>query len=214
MNREFLERSLTDLDREYAAGDLERVDYERLRADYERRLRGEGPPPRPPARRSLVLLSVAFVVLVAVAAGVLVARAAGRREDGRSITGGDSVPSASTPATIPAELARCRPLEGGEAIDCYTAYTEANPDDPDGFMEFGLFAVNAGLAAQRTELLNAGESFLRRALDIDPGHLPARTYLAVLLERTDRAEEAAAECERLAAADVPAELTQLVDLAC
>lgn len=221
VNRAFLERSLEDLEREYEAGDLAAVDYERLKADYERRLRGEAvAPPRPPARPAFVVAGVTFVLVVAIAAGVLVARAAGRREDGATITG-NQPSAASSPAapaapgtTLPEALARCRGLGGGDAIDCFTAYTRENPDDPRGFTEFGLFAINAGMQNGSTELFDAGEAFLRRALELDPADLTARVYLAVLLERTDRNDEAAAECGRLAEAEVPADLSPLVDLAC
>lgn len=219
-DREFLERSIEDLDRELAAGDLAPEDHRRLRERYERRLRGEAPPPRPRARPGLVAASVAFVVVVAVAAGVLLARSAGRREPGQTFTGNS--PSASTTAppasgpgsTLPEDLARCSTLDGPEAIDCFTAYTRAHPDDPDGFTQFGLFAIAAGMANGSDQLYDAGESFLRRALELDADDVTARVYLAVVLDRLGRPEEAAAECTRLAGADVPADLAPLLDLAC
>ena len=218
--REFLERSLADLERERDAGDLSAADYKTLKADYERRLRGAGPPPRPPARPGLVVASIAFVLVVAVAAGVLVANSAGRRAVGGTITGGgptaDEVPTTSPSATpdLPEELARCRGLDASEAIDCFTAYTDANPDDPDGFTQFGLFAINAGIQSDSPELLEAGEAFLGRALLLAPDDVEARVYLAVLLDRTGRVDAAASECTRLAAVEIPADLQPLVDLAC
>jgi cytochrome c-type biogenesis protein CcmH/NrfG len=226
--RRFLERSLADLDREYEAGDLDQPDYERLRADYERRLRGEGPPPRPPARRGFVVASIGFIVVVAIAAGVLVAQSIGRREDGDSITGNAAVatvptvppgtgagPGATTSADdLPADLARCVTADASAAIGCFTDYTQAHPDDAQGFEQFGLFAVRAGMQSQRPELFDAAETFLRRALDLDPASVEAEVYLAVLLNRTGRTDEAATECAKLAGFDVPDELTPLVNLAC
>lgn len=221
VNREFLERSIEDLDREYLAGDLTERDHRRLREDYERRLRGEAPPPRPPARPGFVAASVAFVLVVAVAAGVLVARFSGRRLEGATITGGAQV-TATAPAatgdgpttTLPEALAACRAASGGQAIECYTSYTEANPEDPRGWVQFALFAVNAGTQSGSTELFEAGETFLERALELDPADVEARVYLAVLLDRTGRAEDAATECTRLAGAEVRPELADLVALAC
>lgn len=222
VDRDFLERSLLDLERELEAGDLSPGDYRRLRSDYERRLRGvDAARARPPARPGLVVAGVAFVLVVAIAAGVLVARSIGRREGNEPFTGGDSI-AVDTATTLPAgpttslpdDLARCRTLQGGDAIDCFTSYTQAHPDDPDGFTEFGLFAISAGLQNDTPELLDAGETFLGRALELDPGDVTARVYLAVLLDRTDRAAEAAAECATLAGADVPLDLQPLVDLAC
>ena len=89
-------------------------------------------------------------------------------------------------------------LEGGDAIDCFTAYTDAHPDDPAGFTQFAIFAIQAGMANDSQQLFDAGESFLERALELDAGAVDARVYLAVLLDRTGRAEDAAVECERLA----------------
>lgn len=221
--REFLERSIEDLDRELAAGDLTPADHRRLRERYERRLRGEAPPPRPKARPGLVVASVVFVVVVAVAAGVLLARSAGRRAPGQTFTG--NAPSAAAASTtlpdapgptLRADLARCTTLDGSGAIDCFTSYTRANPDDPDGFTQFGLFAISAGMANGSDQLYDAGEAFIRRALELDPGDVTARVYLAVVLDRLGRPEEAADECSRLAGAEasVPADLQPLVDLAC
>lgn len=215
MNAEFLERSLADLEREHEAGDLTDRHYRQLKADYERRLRGEAPLPRPGARRSLVVASVAFVVVVAVAAGVLVARSAGRRAIGATFTGNAAVTTpALAPAPVDEDLARCATLEGTEAIDCYTGYTEANPDDPEGWMRFGLFAVNAGVQGDSDELLTAGETFLERAVGLDPDAVEPRVYLAVLLERTGQTDRLAEECTALATADVPTDLSELVTLAC
>ena len=218
MNREFLERSLADLEREREAGDLTDSDYRSLKAEYERRLRGVEPPTRPPPRRGLVAASTVFVAVVAIAAGVLVANNAGRRVAGGTITGG--VPTVAAPTTaapaadLPGDLARCTELDASEAIDCFTAYTDANPDDPDGYTQFGLFAINAGIRSDSPELLDAGEAFLGRALELDPEDVEARVYLAVLLDRTGRVADAAAECTRLAVVEIPVGLEPLVDLAC
>jgi cytochrome c-type biogenesis protein CcmH/NrfG len=219
VDRSFVRRSLEDLEREHDAGDLSDRDYLALRERYERRLRDESPP-RPPARRGHVVAAVGFLVVFAVVAGVLVARSAGRREDGGGAAAAaptTAVPASGPTTTLPGDLARCLTLEGSEAIGCYTTYTEANPDDPAGFTQFAIFAIQAGMqtsAGGRTELFAAGESFLQRALDLDPAAVDARVYLAVLLDRTERVEEAAAECARLADVDVPADLRPLVALAC
>ena len=218
MNREFLLRSLADLEREREAGDLAEADYETLKAEYEGRLRGVEPPPRPPPRRGLLAASVAFVLVVAVAAGVLVAQSTGRRAVGGTITGNVQVASTVTtsapPVALPDELAQCTRLDPSDAIGCFSAYTDANPDDPDGFIQFGLFAINAGIQSDSPELLEAGETFLGRALELDAANVEARVYLAVLYDRTGRPDDAAAQCRQLATVEVPADLGPLVDLAC
>ena len=218
MNREFIVRSLADLEREREAGDLTEADYETLKSEYERRLRGIEPPSRPPPRTGFVAAAVAFVLVVAVAAGVLVAQSTGRRAVGGTITGGAPVASTVTTSVprpeLPDELARCTQLDPSDAIACFSSYTDANPDDPNGFIQFGLFAINAGIQSDSAELLEAGETFLGRALELDPVNVEAQVYLAVLYDRTGRPDDAAAQCQRLVAVEVPADFAPLVDLAC
>lgn len=218
--RAFLERSLADLEAEHDAGDLSDTDHARLRADYERRLavlEGRSPTPvraAPPARSGWRTgAAVAAVLVFAVVAGVLVAQSSGRRDAGDTITGADpnDTGSESTATTLPEALAGCFDLQGGEAFDCYIAYTRANADDPNGFLYFGLYSINQGLESESEELLSGGETFLRRALELDPGHVQARANLAVLLERLGRDDEAAAELAHLDGVDLPPSVQQLVD---
>src|SRR5207237_112343 len=94
--REFLLRSLRDLEREREAGDIEDGDYRTLRDDYTVRAasvlraidEGRAQLPAPRRRRPRrVVATVAAVVAVAVGAGVLVARASGERVAGRPGSG-------------------------------------------------------------------------------------------------------------------------------
>src|SRR5205807_2391199 len=89
--REFLLRSLRDLEREREAGDIEEGDYRTLRDDYTARaaavLRSiDDGRAQLPARRARnvrrLVATVAVVVVVALGAGVLVARASGERVAG------------------------------------------------------------------------------------------------------------------------------------
>ena len=222
--RAFFERSLADLDDEHAAGDLTDDDHARLTADYRRRLAAiddsSTAPPRAAPRRNPITtgLVVVFVVVVGVAAGILVAQSSGRRNPGDTITGGGPAGDgpagdgpATTATTLPDDLVACFDLAGTEAFDCYISYTRANPDDPDGFLYFGLYAINQGLEGDRAELLSGGETFLRRALELDPGFVEARANLAVVLERTGRDDEARAELTHLDGVDLPADVQALVD---
>jgi cytochrome c-type biogenesis protein CcmH/NrfG len=213
--REFLERSLVDLEREHDAGDLAEDDYVALKADYEQRLaRVDEPPARAPARRPLPTTTVSAVLLlvVAIAAGVLVARSTGRREGGQTLSGNAQSEVVVTTTTLPVALARCSGSEGGDAIDCYTAYTDANPEDPLGWTAFALFAIRSGIANDNEQLIGAGVSFLREALDADPGYVPARVQLATVYLRTGRTDEARTELAQLEGADIPADLVPLVDV--
>lgn len=214
---EFLRRSLEDLEREHDAGDLDDDDYAQLKGDYERRLREPAPAAARPTdspRRPLPTLAIStvFLVVVAVAAGVLVARSTGRRESGETLSGNTQSEVVVTTTTLPEALGRCLDLAAGDAIDCYTAYTESNPDDAVGWTAYGLFAIRAGIANENDQLIDAGVSFLLEALEVDPDDVPARVQLATVYLRTGRTEEARAELARLEGVEVPPDLVPLVDV--
>ena len=219
--REFLERSLVDLDDEHDAGDLSDADHARLRAEYEDRLaildgkkrppKAVEPTPRPAWHRIATWGGVAAFALVA---GILLAQYAGRRTGDQNITGIDVAGEGDTPVPTPEvdpALARCFDLAGGDALDCYVDFTRANPEDPEGFLYLGLFAINQGLRTDTPELLSGGETFLRRALELDPELHEARVNLAVFLERTGRDDEAAEELALLEGVELSDDLQQLVD---
>jgi hypothetical protein len=219
--RDFLERSLVDLDEEHDAGDLSDDDHARLRAEYEERLAildgtkkrpavTAAATPRPAWHRIATWGGVAAFALVA---GILLAQYAGRRTADQNITGID-VGGEGEPVTTPEvdpDLARCFDLTGGDALECYLAYTDANPEDAEGFLYFGLFSINQGLQGDIPELLSGGETFLRRALLLDPELHEARVNLAVFLERTGRDDEAVDELAQLTGVELPDDLQQLVE---
>ena len=157
-------------------------------------------------------LSTVFLVVVAVAAGVLVARSTGRRESGETLSGNTQSEVVVTTTTLPEALGRCLDLAAGDAIDCYTAYTESNPEDPVGWTAYGLFAIRAGIANENDQLIDAGVSFLLEALGVDPDDVPARVQLATVYLRTGRTEKARAELARLEGVEVPPDLVPLVDV--
>jgi cytochrome c-type biogenesis protein CcmI len=221
--RAFLERSLADLDQELAAGDLEPDDHARLRADYERRLAALDRPGKPPAGRAgrarprFPFVAVGLVVLVAVLSGVLLAQAVGRRGAGDNVTGIDLTPEEAagtapgTATTLPTDLQACLQATGSAAVRCFIDYTRVHPDDARGFMHFGLFSISQGLELENDDLLSGGESFLRRAMEIDPALFDARVNLAVYLERSGRDDEAREVLAPLAGQELPTDLQQLVD---
>ena len=95
--RDFLLRSLDDLDAEFAAGDLEASDHAGLADDYTRRLAelARGIDQENAAFRDIDtrlgtgqrVVTIVGVVLLAVLAGVLLARASGFRSPTDSVTG-------------------------------------------------------------------------------------------------------------------------------
>jgi hypothetical protein len=94
--RRFLLRSIADLEREHAAGDVDDADYHALLDGYTARaatvLRAidedrAALPPKPPRNWKRTLISIGVVLVVAAVAGILVARFSGQRNDGDTITG-------------------------------------------------------------------------------------------------------------------------------
>lgn len=163
--RDFLLRSLDDLEREYAAGDVDEHDYRTLKNDYTARaaavLRsieaGEtgqdvgadeaAAAEAPRASRGRRLATVVGVVVVAVLAGVLVAQSSGRR-DSSGLTGLDVTAASS-------RIRDCQAMEQSgapqEALDCYTSVLDSLPANVEaltyrGWLQIREFEVDAGLA--------------------------------------------------------------------
>ncbi len=155
--RDFLLRSLDDLERERAAGDIDDVDYRTLRDDYtaraaevlraidEGRAALEATPPAPSTTRRL--LTVVALLTVAVVAGVLVTQASGRRGSA-GLTGLD-VSAASS------KIKDCQGLEqDGDskgALDCYSEILDSLPGNVNaltfrGWLQVRDFDINDGLA--------------------------------------------------------------------
>ena len=226
--RAFLERSLADLDDEHAAGDLTTPTTPprapTTSAGWPPSTSPGRRPRRAPRRRRSPMRGRArrspSCVVVGVAAGHARGRSrrAARRRRHRS-------PAASSPAdgpagdgpattatTLPDRPGRLlRPRRAATAFDCYIGYTRANPDDPDGFLYFGLFAVNQGLEADRAELLDGGETLPAPGARARPRLRRGPVNLAVVLERTGRDDEARAELTPSMASTCPPMLQALVD---
>jgi len=104
--RDFLLRSLADLDREHEAGDLEDDDYQTLKDDYTSRAadvlraideqRAAFDDARRPRSLGRTFAWAAAIAVFAVLSGVAVASALGARKAGESSSGGISVEQTST----------------------------------------------------------------------------------------------------------------------
>lgn len=194
--RDFLLRSITDLDREYAAGDIAEADYRALRDDYTARaaavLRAtDAPPPAQPARASSrhgwrPLAWVLGVLLVAVGAGWFVASSAGERVAGDTATG--SVPEASTDRIARAQ----RLVRDGEVLEAIKVYDDLLADDP----ENPVALAERGWLLSRVDqsLVDRGLEGIDQALALDPAYAEAHFYRGMILlqAKNDRAGAAAA----------------------
>lgn len=208
--RDFLLRSLDDLDAELEAGDIDQVDHDALHGDYTRRaaetLRALDEQRAAFAgaqrttswpRRVLVLGSVA---LVAVLAGVLLARSSGFRSPA-------DVSSGSVRQNTLGLLAEAEALtiEGRweEAVESYDEVLEESPSNVEALTYKGWLTHQLGDTP-------AGEVSLLDAVDIDPAYPDARVFLAIIYDRTERWFEAADQLRVLDDLDAPDELEGLV----
>ena len=207
--RDFLLRSLEDLEREHEAGDVDDHDYAALKDDYTARaasvLRALAADParvrvpesaRSWRRTALVALGVGAFALVA---GLLVARVSGRRDPGETATGGVRQ---STTETLNAALQAGNQGDFDRAVELYQEVLATDPDNVEalaygGWMRFLAGDVQAGF----TELLEAGTT--------DVTYPDVHAFLAVAFFRLGHPVEASKELDRLDALDPPASIREL-----
>ncbi len=190
--RDFLLRSLADLDRELAAGDIDEVDHRTLTADYttraaevlraieaDREAIDASGPSLPIGRRLLV---VGAVAVAAVLAGVLVAQSSGSRGSA-GLTGLD-VAAASSRADDCLALEQAG--DADEALACYSEILESLPGNVRvltfrGWLQVREFAIDDGVAD------------LDSAIQLDPGATSPYVFRASARSRIDDAAGAVAD---------------------
>ncbi len=172
--RDFLLRSLRDLDAEHEAGDVDDGDYAALEDDYTARAaaairaidghRSRQARPRPPRSMTRRVLVAAAVAVFAVGTGVLVAQWSGTRGVGDSITGGIRSDTRD-------ELVAARQYAGAgqylQAIKSYDGVLKIDPANIEALAYKGWMYRLVSLQAtgtQRTELQSEAQASLRLAL--------------------------------------------------
>ena len=220
--REFLLRSLDDLERERAAGDIDEHDYRTLKDDYTARtaavIRAIDHAAEPvaaaelPGRRSW-LRPAAWAVGVsafAAAAGLLVADSSGERLPGNPGAG-------SITATGPSrKLGEARALIGQgkvpEAIELYDEVIQADPRNAEALAYRGWLVRLAGKQAGEQSLLDKGFDYVSRAVAVDPGYPDARFFKGMMLFE-DRKDAAAAvpELRAFLGLNPPPDMVPLVE---
>jgi len=222
-DRDFLFSSLEDLEREYAAGDLDDADYEALKSSYVKRLadvlRGteiiediaENTNIVPTRNRKKIVLSIAAVLFVAVGLGVLVARQSGQRLPGQTLSGG-------TPNSTAGLLAQARQLNFSDpiaAIKIYSEVLKTRPDEVEALTyRSWLLALTARGASDdiRTAAVQAAIVGLGRATLIDPDYPDAHCFLGIVSYRfAADTTTAKTELKKCQDANPPAEVQTFVD---
>jgi tetratricopeptide (TPR) repeat protein len=216
--RRFLLRSLDDLDREHAAGDIDDVDYDTLRDGYTARaaavLRAidDHRAALPPHRRKDVRRTVAWTalaVVVAVLAGVAVAWASGQRLPGDTGSGNPT-------DTVTAALAQARALQAVNqfqaAIGRYEEVLAVEPDNAEALAYRGWLVALVGNQARAADLVTKGQASIERAMVVAPAYADPFCFDAVVRFRLrNDAKGAKAPIERCLALHPPQAVTGLVE---
>ena len=186
--RRFLLRSLSDLDRELAAGDVDEHDYAVLRDGYTARaadviraldddvaVRRN----RPPRRWGVTLAWVVLVIVVAGAAGWLVAARSGQRDS-------DAIPREDA---VTAKLSQARSAFAArpdEAVALYREVLDEDPTNPEARTYLGWLLAQASRASgpdAGAAGLAAAYELLREVSQDTPGYTDAHCLLAVVAGR-------------------------------
>jgi cytochrome c-type biogenesis protein CcmH len=196
--RDFLLRSLDDLDANRSAGDIDDETYERLHADYTARAAAviralrdgvDSRPARPIASRRRLAV-VAGLLAFAVAASVALAAGLGARLPGQSVTGNSASGGADTretafrqavqnrPADPQAHLAYARFLLGSNnvagALKEYDATARLDPKSAEARAYGGWIVYLAGLPDEAMKRFDA-------ALAADPNYPDAHLFRGIVL---------------------------------
>ncbi len=215
--RDFLLRSIEDLDREHAAGDVDDDDHRALRDDYtaraaavihaidERRAAiAAARPPRSPLRTAGVVVAV---LALAGLAGLAVARAAGDRSQGEQISGGVT-------QSLGQQLTSCLQLSSSSTdqvavLECYDDILAEHPASVEALTYRGWYLLRQDLDSMA--FFEFAWPNLEEAVALDPEYSDARVFRAIALNRLCRPEEALAELEVFDASDPLPEMTALVE---
>jgi hypothetical protein len=222
--RRFLLRSLTDLEREYEAGDVDRHDYEVLRDGYTARAAAvmrtidAGVAALPPKRRTRPAVLAAWIVGVLVVASVsgwLVARSSGQRLAGQSMTGGAP---ANEVAVLLTEARALMATDPGAAFDRFQQVTALEPDNVEArtYSAWMLVISSRSITddAQRRAALDAARVAFESVTADDPTYADAHCLYAVaagaFFDPTD-ADLARAQGDECLASNPPTEIRGLVE---
>jgi tetratricopeptide (TPR) repeat protein len=205
--RDFLLRSLEDLEREHDAGDVDDHDYAALKDDYTARAartiraieahQARVAAARPARSWPRTIAVVAGIVAFAVGAGVLVAQFAGRREAGDQLSG-------DIRESTRDQLDRGRLALGEErwddAIEIYDEVLADQPDNVEALTYKGRAQVGKGDMDGVLTLIEAAET--------DPDYPDAHYFLAGAFAIAGRYDTALAELDRLDDLDPPPDMAE------
>jgi tetratricopeptide (TPR) repeat protein len=207
--RDFLLRSLDDLEREHAAGDVDDHDYAALKDDYTARaaavLRaieagGRGLEQRRgrPSRTRAALVGLGVIAFAALA-GILLAQALGRRDAGEVATG-DVRQSITEKLNEAGRRGSSSDMAG--AIDLYDEVLADDPSNAEALTYKGWMLTLSGEPSD-------GLTALLDAATANPTYPDVHAFLAIVFFRNGLVQQAANELDRLDALDPPPAIGKL-----
>jgi hypothetical protein len=221
--RDFLLRSLDDLESEHTAGDVDDDDYAQLKdsyiaraADVLRALDSSEATARPARRvpRRRTSITVGVVAVVAVAVAFVLPRALGERSAGQSVTGNAS--ESENGLLVQARQRQETDPEG--ALKLFEQVLTTDPDNAEALTYRGwLLARIAGTAVQRNltdmseQLMAQAEQSIDRAMSVAPTYADPYCFKAIIRFRFyDDAAGAKGPIDTCVASNPPAAVAGLV----
>jgi hypothetical protein len=236
--REFLQRSLDDADREHAAGDLSDEDHAVLvgrdtarLAEVVAELAALGPEPaaeepemladsapvpeRPPWPLWRRLGVVAACLLIVLGAGVLVAHFVQARQPGQASSGGVTLSQAQLiEQQLQQALVQNNKGHTTAALELYNKVLSEDPSNPAALAYAGYLQWNVGTSAHVAQLIRIGRAEIQTAVKDSPSYYQGHLFYGLVLENQDHNHAAAVTQFNEFVADGPpaAELPQVAPL--
>lgn len=214
--RDFLLRSLDDLEREHDAGDVDDADHQALKDDYTARAaaiirsieRREAAfdRARPPRRRGRTLAWVVGLLVLSIGLGVVVAQSSGRRDPGESVSGDIR----RTNRDLLLEAGSLWNADPPDVLGAIALYDQVLADQPANtealsYKAWLLFQTSSATEdpADSQVLLARANELLDDAVAIDPDYGDARIFRASVLGARGFPEQGLADLDAVRPGSIP-----------
>jgi tetratricopeptide (TPR) repeat protein len=233
--RDFLLRSLEDLEREYAAGDVDDSDFEELKDDYTARAaaviraiedRTEAVKSLRPQRNwQRTALGLLLVGVMAVGASWVVFRNAGTRAPGQGLTGDIRQDSSNLILQAQGLTGQAQAsLQAGDsakaikqfesAVQAYDKALEISTENVQALTYRGWVLHTIALSSERSvaaDLDRQALEYLDEAIAIDPLYSDARVFRAILERNAGEFGAAKADLDAIDMNAIPMYMIQMVN---